>query len=130
VARSGETVGIGSRTIHPRELWRQLAEGDWSAICWHRVVSAAPQPGEFAATAKKEAAMAGKAVHTVPHGDGWANMRDGGKRVAKVFRTKEQAQAAGRETARREHVEHLVHNSDNKIGERNSYGPDRRDRRG
>jgi hypothetical protein len=57
-------------------------------------------------------------------------MREGGKRVAKVFRTKEQASAAGRETAMREHVEHLIHNSDNKVGERNSYGNDRRDREG
>jgi len=74
--------------------------------------------------------MTPKPVHTVPHGDGWANMREGGKRVAKVFRTKEQASAAGRETAMREHVEHLIHNSDNKVGERNSYGNDRRDREG
>jgi len=74
--------------------------------------------------------MAAKPVHTVPHGDGWANMRKGGKRVARVFRTKEQAQVAGRSTAMREQVEHLIHKADGSIGERNSYGNDRRDRPG
>jgi hypothetical protein len=74
--------------------------------------------------------MPAKNVYTVPHGDGWANMREGGKRVFKVFRTKAEAQAAGRKTAMREKVEHLIHNADNKIGERNSYSNDRRDRKG
>ena len=41
-------------------------------------------------------------VHTVPHGDGWGNMREGGKRIFKLFPTKEAAQAAGRKTAMRE----------------------------
>jgi|SoiMethySBSTD1v2_1073268.scaffolds.fasta_scaffold3446813_1 uncharacterized protein DUF2188 len=69
-------------------------------------------------------------VHTVPHGDGWGNMREGGKRIFKLFPTKEAAQTAGRKTAMREKVEHLIHNRDNKIAERNSYGHDRRDRKG
>jgi hypothetical protein len=69
-------------------------------------------------------------VHTVPHGDGWANMREGGRRVFKVFPTKTEAQAAGRATAMRERTEHLIHTGDNRIAERNSYGNDRRDRPG
>ncbi|WP_157100851.1 DUF2188 domain-containing protein, partial [Rhodococcus gordoniae] len=35
--------------------------------------------------------------------------------------------AAGRDEARRRKVEHLVHNLDGSIGERNTYGHDPRD---
>jgi hypothetical protein len=69
-------------------------------------------------------------VHTVAHGDGWANMREGGKRVFKRFATKAEAEAAGRKTAMRERVEHLIHTANDRIAERNSYGRDRRDRKG
>jgi hypothetical protein len=34
-------------------------------------------------------------LHTVPHEKGWANRREGAKRISKVFRTKAEAQAAG-----------------------------------
>jgi Uncharacterized protein conserved in bacteria (DUF2188) len=63
-------------------------------------------------------------VHTVPHGDGWANRREGAARVSKTFRTKAEAQAAGRETARREKAEHIIHNKAGEIGSRTSYGDD------
>jgi hypothetical protein len=63
-------------------------------------------------------------VHTVPHAGGWANRRDGAKRVSKVFKTKTEAEAAGRKTAMREKVEHLIQNRDGKVSERNSYGND------
>lgn len=63
-------------------------------------------------------------VHTVPHGDGWANRREGSDRVSKTFDTKAEAQAAGRDTARNENTEHMVHRKDGTIGERNSYGND------
>jgi hypothetical protein len=63
-------------------------------------------------------------VHTVPHGDSWANRREGSDRVSKTFGTKAEAQAAGRATARNENTEHLIHRQDGTIGERNSYGND------
>lgn len=63
-------------------------------------------------------------VHTVPHGDGWANRRAGAERVSKTFTTKADAQASGRDTARRDSTEHIIHRKDNTIGERNSYGND------
>ena len=63
-------------------------------------------------------------VHTVPHGDGWANRREGSDRVSKTFDRKADAEAAGRSTAQRERTEHLVHRKDGTIGERNSYGGD------
>jgi len=63
-------------------------------------------------------------VHTVPHGNGWANRREGSDRVSKTFPTKSDAQAAGRETARNDKTEHVIHKKDGTIGERNSYGND------
>lgn len=63
-------------------------------------------------------------VHTVPHGDGWANRRQGSTRVSKTFETKAEAQAAGRKTAMLENTEHIIHNRDGRIGSRNSYGRD------
>lgn len=68
--------------------------------------------------------MSKHAVHTVRHGDGWANRRAGSARVSKVFGTKDAARAAGRKTAMRERTEHFIHNKDGKIGSRNSYGRD------
>ena len=63
-------------------------------------------------------------VHTVPHGNGCANRREGASRVSKAFDTKADAQAAGRATARRERTEHVIHNRDGEIGSRKSYGND------
>lgn len=68
--------------------------------------------------------MSKKNVHTVPHDDGWANRRAGADRVSKTFDTKREAQIAGRETAKREGVEHLIHNKDGQFGGRQSYGGD------
>lgn len=56
--------------------------------------------------------MAKPAVHTEPHDDGWANRREGADRVSKVFDTNQEAQDAGRTTARREGVEHVIHKKD------------------
>lgn len=63
-------------------------------------------------------------VHTVPHGDGWANRREGASRVSRTFDTKNEAVRAGRDTAAREGTEHLIHNRDGIISQRNSYGND------
>jgi len=68
--------------------------------------------------------MAKANVHTVPHEEGWANRREGAKRASRVFKTKAEAEAAGRRTASREKVEHLIQNRDGQIAERNSYGND------
>jgi hypothetical protein len=68
--------------------------------------------------------VSNKPIHTVPHEGGWANRREGAERVSRVFPTKDEAQSAGRGTARREHVEHVIHRRDGTIGEKNSYEPD------
>jgi len=63
-------------------------------------------------------------IHTVPHEDGWANRREGSDRASGLYPTKDTAEQAGRDTARRAGVEHLIHRRDGTIGERNSYGND------
>ena len=69
--------------------------------------------------------MAGKAnVWTIPHQGGWANKREGATRVSRTFKSQAEAQTAGRKTAMRDKVEHVVQTRDGQVGERNSYGND------
>lgn len=71
-----------------------------------------------------------KPIHTVPHNDGWANKKEGAGRVSNTAATKAEAQAKGREMAKDAKVEHVIHNKDGKIGEKNSYGNDPRSSKG
>lgn len=65
----------------------------------------------------------GGGVHTVPaKGEGWLNEMAGN--VLSRHRTKSQAVAAGRRYARRQRVEHTIHNENGVIAEKNSYGND------
>lgn len=68
--------------------------------------------------------MARTQIHTVKRGSGWGNLKAGAKRVSKVYKTKAAAQAAGRKTAISQKAEHVIHNMNGRIGERNSYGND------
>jgi hypothetical protein len=68
--------------------------------------------------------MADGDVHTVPHRGGWANRVEGESRVASTHKTKIAAQKRGRELAILRKVEHLIHNRNGSIRERNSYGRD------
>jgi hypothetical protein len=65
-----------------------------------------------------------KTVHTVPNpdGKGWVN-KYGGDEVSR-HRTKDNAVDRGRDIARNRQTEHSIHNTDGKIGRKNSYGPD------
>ena len=68
--------------------------------------------------------MADGFIHTV-HRDGkWVNEVEGGERASSTHDTKDAAVAAGRELARNRKTEHVIHNLDGEIGERNSYGND------
>jgi uncharacterized protein (DUF2235 family) len=69
-------------------------------------------------------------VHTLPHKGGWANKIEGSRRVANTAVKKAEAQAKGRQMAIKRKVEHLVHNKDGSIGKRDSFGSDRRRRKG
>lgn len=68
--------------------------------------------------------MVKKPIHTVKHGDRWANRRQGSTRVSQTFGTQAEAAEAAREAARRDATEHFIHGRDGKIRERNSYGSD------
>lgn len=79
---------------------------------------------------EREADMSKNDVHTVPHGDGWANRREGATRVSNTAPTKAEAQATGRKMAQKAKVEHHIHKKDGTVGERNSYGHDPRRSKG
>jgi hypothetical protein len=65
--------------------------------------------------------MAKGDIHTV-HRDGkWFNEVEGGQRASNSADTKSDAQETGRDMARDRGVEHVIHNMDGKIGERNTY---------
>jgi hypothetical protein len=67
-----------------------------------------------------------KNIHTTYSKDAgnWRNISEGASKPSKVYDTKQEAQSSGRQSARNNHVEHLIHNQDGKIGSRNSYGKD------
>ena len=66
------------------------------------------------------------AIHTLPAGTGggWVNQREGSSRALGRFDRKADAQAAGRDAAKRDRTEHIVHTKDGRISARNSYGND------
>jgi hypothetical protein len=72
----------------------------------------------------------GGGVHTVPlpKSPRWANKLDG--EVLSRHPTKEAAEEAGREIAKRLRVEHTIHRTDGEITEKNSYGNDPRSVKG
>jgi uncharacterized protein DUF2188 len=69
--------------------------------------------------------MAKGDIHTVTHGEGWANRAEGNARVSK----KAGVQAQNRKMAIDRGVEHLVHREDGTICERNTYPRGRDPRR-
>lgn len=62
--------------------------------------------------------------HVVPHQEGWAVKGEGAKRATEVFDRKADATARGREIARNQGSELLIHGSDGKIQSRDSHGHD------
>ena len=68
--------------------------------------------------------MADGFVHTVHKGDNWVNEIEGGSEFGGPHATKEEAVDAGRERARADGTEHVIHKEDGSIGERSSYGND------
>lgn len=66
-------------------------------------------------------------IHVVPRGDEWAVMREGEKDPLSTHRTQAAAKDAGREIARDDDVEFMLHGTDGRIQERGSYGNDPRD---
>jgi hypothetical protein len=65
-------------------------------------------------------------VHTVYRSasSDWANEVEGNDRASSVHDTKAEAVKRGRELAIAAKTEHVIHNMDGTIAERNSYGSD------
>jgi len=64
-------------------------------------------------------------IHTVPNPKGgWNNKREGDPTPISHHRTKENAVERGRQIAKQDQTEHIIHNKDGKISQRNSYGND------
>lgn len=63
-------------------------------------------------------------VHTTPNpnGAGWVNQING--EVISAHRRKETAVERGRSEARSRETEHVIHQRNGQIGEKNSYGND------
>lgn len=68
--------------------------------------------------------MSKKDIHIVPHSDGWATKKEGAERAGGVYDTKAEAMSRGREQAKREQVELVIHGRDGKIQDSDSFGPD------
>jgi hypothetical protein len=68
--------------------------------------------------------MPRKNQYVVPHGDKWAIKGEGNGRLTSVFNTQSEAVNRGREIARRQKSELLVHGRDGEIRSRDSYGND------
>ena len=68
--------------------------------------------------------MANGDIHTQPYGSRWVNKVEGNSRPSNIHDTKDEAQREGREMAIRNKVEHLIHNQDHWVEERNSYRSD------
>jgi len=66
----------------------------------------------------------GRNQHVVPAKDGWAIKGAGSPKATKVFGTQKQAIQRGREIAKRQGSELLIHGRDGKIREKNTYGRD------
>lgn len=67
-----------------------------------------------------------KSIHIVPADDGWRVEREGQQRAVATARTQKEAADRGREVARKDRVEFLLHGRDGQIREKDSYGHDPR----
>ena len=63
-------------------------------------------------------------VHVLPRDDGWAVVREGNERATSVHPTQAEAAKAGREIARKDGTEFLLHAKDGRVRDRSNYGED------
>jgi hypothetical protein len=65
-----------------------------------------------------------KNQHVVPYDGGWAVRGEGNERPTSVHDTQAQAIEAAREIARKQRAELIIHRTDGRIRDRDSYGAD------
>ncbi|WP_046656927.1 DUF2188 domain-containing protein [Lysobacter capsici] len=68
--------------------------------------------------------MSKKDVHVVPHPEGWAVKREGADRASSIHDRKADALDVGRDLARKDEVELVIHGQDGNIQDSDSYGND------
>ncbi len=69
--------------------------------------------------------MSKRDYHVTPHvGGGWQVRREGAERASSVHDTQREALDRGRELARQERVELVIHRRDGQIRDSDSYGND------
>ncbi|HEV2745518.1 MAG TPA: DUF2382 domain-containing protein [Rubrobacter sp.] len=61
-------------------------------------------------------------VHVLPRDDGWAVVREGREQASSVHPTQAEAAKVGREIARKDGVEFLLHAKDGRVRDRSDYG--------
>ncbi|EMR06560.1 hypothetical protein C772_01455 [Bhargavaea cecembensis DSE10] len=66
----------------------------------------------------------GKNIHVIPVDDRWGVKAEGESEPSQVVDTQEEAFEIGRELAKQERSELLIHGEDGQIRERNTYGKD------
>ena len=62
--------------------------------------------------------------HVVTHNGGWAVRRENSSRVTESFATQREAINAGREIARNQNSELIIHRPNGQIRDKDSYGND------
>jgi RNA 3'-terminal phosphate cyclase len=72
----------------------------------------------------KEAPKMGKNQHVVKRGDDWAVRGERNSRDTSHHPTQREAEAAARQIAMNQRSEVIIHGTDGKIREKNSYGND------
>ncbi|HCE49740.1 MAG TPA: hypothetical protein DEQ86_06180 [Candidatus Jacksonbacteria bacterium] len=65
-------------------------------------------------------------IHLVPYKGEWAVRREGSSRVSSIYDTKVEADQSGREMARNDKVELIIHDRRGVIRDKDSFGHDPR----
>lgn len=68
--------------------------------------------------------MTKKKLHVVPHSEGWAVKGAGNQRATAIHSIQQSAIAQARDIARNQGSEMLIHGTNGRIRERNTYGKD------
>ena len=68
--------------------------------------------------------MAKRDYHVVPKGNQWGLVREGGERATSLHSTQGKAIQAGRELAKQQQTELVIHRPDGRIRDSDSYGND------
>lgn len=65
-----------------------------------------------------------KNIHIIPHNGDWAIKKEGNERATKVLSTQKEAIEIGKNIAKDNASELLIHGQNGRIREKNSYGND------